>query len=56
VRVLSVVIIASGLALDITVNGYTHVAYEGGSDSAEYSAIEQWIKRIQSHSNYVAME
>ena len=40
---------------DISLYGYTHVAHEGGFDLAHYPAIQRWIKRIQSHEQYVAM-
>ena len=40
---------------DISLYGYTHVAHEGGFDLAHYPAIRKWIKRIQSHEQYVAM-
>ena len=40
---------------DISLYGYTHVAHEGGFDLAHYPAIQKWIKRIQSHEQYVAM-
>jgi glutathione S-transferase len=41
---------------DISLYGYTHVAHEGGFDLIEYPAIQQWIKNIQAHPNYVSME
>jgi len=40
---------------DISLYGYTHVAHEGGFDLAHYPAIQKWIKRIQSHEQYLAM-
>jgi len=40
---------------DISLYGYTHVAYEGGFDLAEYPNIQRWIKNIQQLPNYVAM-
>ncbi len=40
---------------DISLYGYTHVANDGGFDLSEYSAIQIWINRIQSHENYVGM-
>jgi len=40
---------------DISLYGYTHVAHEGGFDLSQYPAIERWVKRIQSHPNYVGM-
>jgi len=40
---------------DLSLYGYTHVAHEGGFDLAHYPAIQRWIKRIQSHEQYVAM-
>ncbi len=41
---------------DISLYGYTHVAHEGGFDLSAYPSIQQWIKRIQSHPQYIAME
>ncbi|MDO6427436.1 glutathione S-transferase family protein [Thalassotalea sp. 1_MG-2023] len=40
---------------DITLYGYTHVADEGGFDLLRYPAIIQWLKRIQSLPNFIAM-
>ncbi|OKY25899.1 MULTISPECIES: glutathione S-transferase family protein [Thalassotalea] len=40
---------------DIALYGYTHVADEGGFDLYRYPAIIQWLKRIQSLPNYIAM-
>jgi len=42
-------------AADISLYGYTHVAHEGGFDLGAYPAIQQWIKRIQSHPRYIGM-
>jgi glutathione S-transferase len=42
-------------AADISLYGYTHVAHEGGFDLNHYPVIQQWIDRIQSLPNYVAM-
>jgi glutathione S-transferase len=38
---------------DIGLFAYTHVAEEGGFDLANFSAIRQWIKRIQAQPNFV---
>jgi len=40
---------------DISLYGYTHVADEGGFDLAAYSAIQQWVERIQQQPHYVPM-
>ena len=40
---------------DISLYAYTHVAYEGGFDLSKYPAINQWISRISSIENFVAM-
>jgi glutathione S-transferase len=40
---------------DISLYAYTHVAHEGGFDLGSYAAIERWIRRIEQHSNYFAM-
>lgn len=40
---------------DISLYAYTHVADEGGFDLANYRAIRQWLKRIEQHKNYFAM-
>ena len=42
-------------AADVSLYGYTHVAYEGGFDLSFYPAIQKWIKQIQSHPKYVGM-
>ena len=41
---------------DISLYGYTHVAYEGGFDLSEYPSIQKWIVRIQANSRYIGME
>jgi glutathione S-transferase len=41
---------------DISLYGYTHVAYEGGFDLSNYPAVQAWIHRIASHPKYVGME
>ena len=38
---------------DIALYAYTHVAHEGGFTMEEYSAINQWLKRVESTENYV---
>jgi glutathione S-transferase len=40
---------------DISLYGYTHVAYEGGFDLSEYPAVQAWIDRIASTQNYISM-
>ncbi len=40
---------------DISLYGYTHVAHEGGFDLSQYPAVEAWLDRVATHSNYVAM-
>ncbi|TQV88200.1 glutathione S-transferase family protein [Aliikangiella coralliicola] len=40
---------------DITLFAYTHVAHEGGFDLADYSAINAWMERIQSHPKHINM-
>jgi hypothetical protein len=40
---------------DIGLFTYTHVAEEGGFDLANFSAIRQWIKRIQAQPGYVEL-
>ncbi|MGH1373072.1 MAG: glutathione S-transferase family protein [Cellvibrionaceae bacterium] len=40
---------------DISLYGYTHVADEGGFSLSDYPAINDWIRRVQSAPNYVAM-
>ncbi|PCK07382.1 MAG: glutathione S-transferase [Alteromonadaceae bacterium] len=40
---------------DISLYGYTHVAYEGGFDLSKYPAIQSWIEKIASNPKYVGM-
>ncbi|PCI76802.1 MAG: glutathione S-transferase [SAR86 cluster bacterium] len=40
---------------DISLYAYTHVAHEGGFDLGPYTAIGNWIERVEQHSNYFAM-
>jgi len=40
---------------DISLYAYTHVADEGGFDLGAYAAIGKWLKRIELHPNYFAM-
>ncbi len=40
---------------DISLYGYTHVAYEGGFDLSLYPSIERWLMRIQAHPKYIGM-
>ncbi len=40
---------------DISLYGYSHVAHEGGFELTTYPAIRQWLQRIQTHPQYVAM-
>ena len=40
---------------DISLFGYTHVAYEGGFDLKLYPSIQNWIERVQSMPGYVGM-
>ncbi len=40
---------------DIALYGYSHVAHEGGFELTTYPAIRQWLQRIQTHPQYVAM-
>lgn len=40
---------------DISLYAYTHVAHEGGFELEAYVAIGKWMKRIEQHANYVAM-
>ena len=41
---------------DISLYAYTHVADEGGFDLSGYSAIINWLGRIQSLDGYISME
>ena len=41
---------------DISLYGYTHVAYEGGFDLTEYPSIQKWIVRIKADPKYIGME
>lgn len=41
---------------DISLYGYTHVAYEGGFDLSKYPAIQAWLDRIALYPKYVGME
>ncbi len=40
---------------DISLFAYTHVANEGGFDLSSYSAIGNWIERIEQQENFFAM-
>jgi glutathione S-transferase len=40
---------------DISLYAYTHVAHEGGFELEAYVALGKWMKRIEQHANYVAM-
>jgi glutathione S-transferase len=40
---------------DVSLYAYTHVAKEGGFDLSEYPAIQNWLNRIQNHTNYAGM-
>ena len=40
---------------DISLYAYTHVAHEGGFDLSAFPLIQSWIKRIESHPEYVSM-
>jgi glutathione S-transferase len=40
---------------NISLYAYTHVAHEGGFDLSSYASIGKWLKRIEQHSNYFAM-
>ena len=40
---------------DIALFAYTHVADEGGFDLTKFPAIQAWIKRIESQSNYISL-
>ena len=46
---------ASLTIADISLYAYTHVAHEGGFELEAYVAIGKWMKRIEQHANYVAM-
>lgn len=53
----SVYLVGDTLSIaDISLYAYTHVAHEGGFDLSDYSAIQQWIKRINTQTNYIDME
>ena len=41
---------------DISLYAYTHVAYEGGFNLAEYVAISSWLERISGEPKHVTME
>lgn len=40
---------------DISLYAYTHVAHEGGFELSKLPALNQWLKRIETHDNYVPM-
>ncbi len=40
---------------DIALYAYTHVAHEGGFDLGDYVSVREWIGRIESRPNYIAM-
>ncbi len=40
---------------DISLYGYTHVAYEGGFDLAQYPNIQKWLQKVQAHPKYIGM-
>ncbi len=40
---------------DIALYAYTHVAHEGGFSLSNYSAIREWLKRVEAQSGYVPM-
>lgn len=41
---------------DIALYAYTHVAHEGGFDLGSYSAIKDWLARVEAQPGYVAMQ
>lgn len=41
---------------DIGLYGYTHVAGDGGISLAAFPNIQTWIKRIETRTNFIAME
>lgn len=40
---------------DIALFAYTHVADEGGFNLTKFPAVQAWIKRIESQSNYISL-
>ena len=40
---------------DIALYAYTHVADEGGFDLSKYSAVNEWLERIRSQPNHIAI-
>ena len=42
-------------AADVSLYGYTHVAYEGGFDLSLYPNVQAWLSRIEALPNYIAM-
>lgn len=41
---------------DISLYAYTHVAHEGGFDLSGYPAVNAWMRKINGHPKYTAME
>ena len=40
---------------DISLYGYTHVAYEGGFDLAGYPAVRAWLDRVSTQAGHIVM-